>query len=138
MTLDYVLKLLLEDGLITEQQSTQFNGLHESDSNKTHPLVTLSNLGWTSNGEPSYPLTLERLTQWLAEKTRITYVRIDPLKVDVNKVTGLVSQAYATNLKILPLEINGKELTVANCEPFLIRGYKNFHVSLISGSNAYW
>jgi general secretion pathway protein E len=118
LTLDYVLKLLLEDALITEEQRAQFNGLHESDSNKTHPLVTLSNLGWDSISEPSYTLTLERLTQWLAEKTRIPYVRIDPLKVDVNKVTSLVSQAYATNLKILPLEINGKELTVANCEPF--------------------
>ena len=118
LTLSYVLKLLLEDGLITEQQSTQLTGLHEPDNKKTHPLVTLSKLDWDSSSEPSYPLTLERLTQWLAEKTRIPYVKIDPLKVDVNKVTSLVSQAYAANLKILPLEINGKELTVASCEPF--------------------
>jgi len=118
LTLSYVLKLLLEDGLITEEQQAQFAGLHESDNKKTHPLITLSNLGWNSNDETSSPLTLEHLTQWLAEKTRIPYVRIDPLKIDVNKVTSLVSQAYATNLKILPLEINGKELTVANCEPF--------------------
>jgi len=118
LTLSYVLKLLLEDGLITEEQQAQFAGLHESDNKKTHPLITLSNLGWNSSDETSSPLTLEHLTQWLAEKTRIPYVRIDPLKIDVNKVTSLVSQAYATNLKILPLEINGKELTVANCEPF--------------------
>ncbi|MCK5668440.1 MAG: type II/IV secretion system protein, partial [Gammaproteobacteria bacterium] len=117
LTLDYVLKQLLEDGLITEQQHAQFTASHKPD-NKTHPLIILSKEGWKTPGEQSYPLTLERLTQWLAEKTNIPYVRIDPLNVDVNKVTSLVSQAYAANLKILPLEMNSKELTVANCEPF--------------------
>lgn len=119
LTLDYVLRHLLEDGLLTEQQLAQFTGSHRpDDKDKTHPLIILSNEGWRSPGEQSYPLTLERLTQWLAEKTRIPYIRIDPLNIDVNKVTSLVSQAYAANLKILPLEINSKELTVANCEPF--------------------
>jgi len=116
LTLDYVLKQLLEDKLITEQQHAQFTASHKPD--KTHPLVILSDEGWKTPGEQSYPLTLERLTQWLAEKTNIPYVRIDPLNVDVNKVTSLVSQAYAANLKILPLEMNSKELIVANCEPF--------------------
>ncbi|MCH8080324.1 MAG: type II/IV secretion system protein [Proteobacteria bacterium] len=119
LTLDYVLKQLLQDDLIIEQQITQFRSSHKpDDSDQTHPLVTISNEGWNSHGERSHPLTLERLTKWLAEKTRIPYVRIDPLKIDVNKVTSLVSQAYAANLKILPLEINTKELTVASCEPF--------------------
>jgi len=119
LTLDYVLKQLLEDKLITEQQHAQFTASHRPDNkDKIHPLIILSDEGWKTPGEKSYPLTLERLTQWLAEKTNIPYVRIDPLKIDVNKVTSLVSQAYAANLKILPLEINSRELTVANCEPF--------------------
>ena len=119
LTMDYVLKQLLQDGLITEQQLAQFRSSYKpDDKDRTHPLVTLSKEGWKSPGERSFPLTLERLTQWLAEKTRIPYVRIDPLKIDVNKVTSLVSQAYAANLKILPLEISTKELTVASCEPF--------------------
>ena len=119
LTLDYVLKLLLQDGLISERQLAQFRSSHDPDDNDhTHPLITLSNENWNSNGKPSYPLTLERLTQWLAEKTKMPYVRIDPLKIDVNKVTGLVSQAYAANLKILPLEMISKELTIASCEPF--------------------
>ena len=119
LTLDYVLKLLLQDGLISEQQLAQFRSSYNPDDNEqTHPLITLSNENWKSSGERSYPLTLEKLTEWLAEKTKIPYVRIDPLKIDVNKVTGLVSQAYAANLKILPLELNNKELTVGCCEPF--------------------
>ena len=119
LTMDYVLKQLLQDDLITEQQLSQFESSYKpDDKEQTHPLVTISNEGWKSPGKRSYPLTLERLTQWLAEKTRMPYVRIDPLKIDVNKVTSLVSQAYAANLKILPLKISSRELTVASCEPF--------------------
>ncbi|MCK5668635.1 MAG: hypothetical protein KAI15_06085, partial [Gammaproteobacteria bacterium] len=92
LTLDYVLKLLLQDGLISEQQLAQFRSSYNPDDNEqTHPLITLSNENWKSSGERSYPLTLEKLTEWLAEKTKMPYVRIDPLKIDVNKVTGLVS-----------------------------------------------
>ncbi len=119
LTLDYVLKLLRQDDLITEQQFAQLIKSRPTDStDHTHPLITIANEAWQRNGTPVYPLTLERLTQWLAEKTKLPYVRIDPLKIDVNKVTSFVSQAYAANLKILPLEMNSTELTVASCEPF--------------------
>ncbi len=119
LTLDYVLDLLLQDGLVSKQQLAQFRASHTPDYNdQTHPLITLADENWKSGGDKPYPLTLERLTQWLAKKTKMPYVRIDPLKIDVNKVTSFVSQGYATNLKILPIEMNSHELTVASCEPF--------------------
>jgi general secretion pathway protein E len=34
-------------------------------------------------------------------------------------VTAVVSQAYANNLQILPIEVSEDELTVASCEPFI-------------------
>ena len=119
LTLDYVLNSLLQDGLINEQQLAQFKASHKPiDDDEIHPLVTISGEVWKTSGERAYPLSLEKLTQWLAERTQMPYVRIDPLKIDVNKVTSFVSQGYATNLKILPLEINNQELTVASCQPF--------------------
>ena len=39
--------------------------------------------------------------------------------MDVNKITGVVSQAYASKLHILPVAVNEKELTIATCEPFV-------------------
>ena len=120
ITLDYVLAQLKQDGLITEQQLSKFksNRIPGRDTN-VHPLITIADQGWRSAGENAYPLTLERLTQWLAEKSGIPYLRIDPLKIDVNKVTGVISQSYATNLQILPVSMNSTELTVANSEPFI-------------------
>jgi general secretion pathway protein E len=79
----------------------------------------VADLNLHSASKPSYPLTLEQLTRWLAKKTGQEYFRIDPLKIDVGKVTSIVSQAYASNLKILPVNLSETELTVATCEPFI-------------------
>jgi general secretion pathway protein E len=41
------------------------------------------------------PLDIEALTQWLAQRAGLEYLRIDPLKVDVAKVADAMSAAYA-------------------------------------------
>jgi general secretion pathway protein E len=120
LTLIYVLNQLRHDDLITEKQQTQLSSKIRNTNNElAHPLIVIAEQGWKSAAEPSAELTLEHLTEWLAEKTGFTYFKVDPLKIDVNKVTSVVSQAYATNLKILPVKVTKKELTVATCEPFL-------------------
>ena len=115
----YVLSQLVQDRILSEQQKAQLIKLIPHPDNTVNPLILIADQNLRGNTEPAYPLTLERLTQWLAEKTGYPYLRIDPLKIDVNKVTQIVSQAYATNLGILPVDINAKELIVASCEPFI-------------------
>ena len=115
----YVLNQLQKDGILSTQQVAQLNKLIPHPDEAVNPLVLVAEQGLHSNTDPSYPLTLERLTQWLAQKTHCPYLRIDPLKIDVNNVTKFVSQAYATNLNILPVEVTAKELVVATCEPFI-------------------
>jgi general secretion pathway protein E len=120
LTLNYVLAQLQKDGIITPQQVNQLGNQVQGDSSsKIHPLVRVAEQGWQSATQPPYHLTLETLTRWLAEKTSHDYLRIDPLKIDVQKVTGIVSQAYVSRLKILPIEVNDKLLTVGTCEPFI-------------------
>jgi len=119
LTLEYVLDQLAHDVLLSEQQIAQLRIDLKKTDESTHPLVTIAELNLRSSRDPGLRLSLERLTQWLANKTGYPYLRIDPLKIDVNKVTDIVSQAYATNLNILPVDVTSKELTVATCEPFL-------------------
>ena len=52
---------------------------------RQHPLVRLGNAGMTRVGDGK-PLDVEMLTQWLAERSGLPYLRIDPLKVDVGQV----------------------------------------------------
>ncbi|MCG8325182.1 MAG: GspE/PulE family protein, partial [Thiotrichales bacterium] len=118
--LDYVLKQLQQDEIITANQVKQLRKLlTEEDIQTVHPLIIVSEQGWQSATKPGYPLTLEELTRWLAKKSGQAYFRIDPLKVDFSKITNIVSQAYATKLKILPVHVSESELTIATCEPFI-------------------
>ena len=116
--LDFLLENLRKDGVISAQQLAQFRTLARPDDDR-HPLAIVAEQGWQSSTRPPYPLTLEQLTRWLAGKTKQPYLRIDPLKIDVNRVTAVISQAYAAKLKILPVEVGDSELTVATCEPFI-------------------
>ena len=120
LTLDYVLNQLHHDGLISDLQRSQLSSTTRNKSGEQkHPLITVAEQNWQSLSKPSFPLNIERLTKWLADKTGFPYLRVDPLKIDVNKVTRIVSQAYATNLKILPVNVTDKVLTIATCEPFI-------------------
>ena len=106
LTLDFVLKALQKSGLVSAQQASQLTArVDPEEIAAEHPLVTVAEQGWQSHTRPSFPLTLERLTRWLSEVTSQEYFRIDPLKIDVTRITGVVSQAYAAKLKILPLKI---------------------------------
>jgi len=120
LSLDYMLKQLQQDGVIEAKQLRQLEKLlDEKEVLAVHPLVIIAEQGWQSATKPSYPLTLEELTRWLAKKTGQEYFRIDPLKMDFSKITNIVSQAYATKLKILPVRVSKTELYVATCEPFI-------------------
>ena len=120
LTLEYLLTQLQADGVISNQQAAKLKShLRREDLDNTHPMILVADEGLQSVSNPSYPLSMERLTRWLAHKTGQEYFRIDPLKVDVNKITGVISQAYARKLKILPLQVTEKELTVGTCEPFI-------------------
>jgi general secretion pathway protein E len=118
LTLDYVLEFLERDQVIAPQAIAQFKSRWKPDDTR-HPLVIIAEQGWQSATRPSYSLTLEQLTRLLATHSRQEYLRIDPLKVDVRKVTSVVSQAYASKLQILPVEVSDRVLTVATCEPFI-------------------
>ena len=59
------------------------------------------------------------LTQWLAGRAGLAYLRIDPLKVDVGKVADTMSAAYAERHKVLPVQVTPSEVVVATAEPFL-------------------
>ena len=47
----------------------------------------------------------------------VPYLRIDPTKVDVGSVGGLVSQAYAQRHRILPVEVHDDRVVIATSEP---------------------
>ena len=117
---DELLEWLHRDGIIDQQQLSQFRAGADARANDDrHPLIRIAEQGWQSATKPQYPLTLERLTRWLAEAISIPYVRIDPLKVDVAAVTKLVSQAYVARFNFLPIAVDDNTVTIVTEQPFI-------------------
>ncbi|MCZ7656288.1 MAG: hypothetical protein M5R42_21600 [Rhodocyclaceae bacterium] len=85
-----------------------------------HPsLVVVADQKWKAHVEPHKPLTLEYLAEWLAKRTGLAYLHIDPLKINFQAVTDVMSNAYATRFRILPVEVNTREVVIATSEPYL-------------------
>jgi general secretion pathway protein E len=82
-----------------------------------HPLVRLASVSMRRASDDR-PLDIESLTQWLAGRAGLEYLRIDPLKVDVGKVSETMSAAYAERHRVLPVQVTPTEVVVATAEPF--------------------
>src|SRR3954467_10823747 len=82
-----------------------------------HPLAIIADQKWRTATAPPKLLSLEALTEWLAKRVGMDYLHIDPLKIDFSAVTEVMSSAYATRFRILPVAVNTKEATIAVSEP---------------------
>ena len=114
-----VLKMMAADGLLGNEQADALiaeRKLHRQDQ---HPLLLIAGQSFRSALPPNKTLTMEYLTEWLAQKVGLEYLHIDPLKVDFASVTDLMSNDYAGRFCILPLQVTATEVVVATAEPFL-------------------
>jgi len=90
-----------------------------ADNDQRHPFAQLAAQNLQSTAQPPFPLTLETITRLFAEGIKAAYYRIDPLKIEVEAVTKLVSQAYATRWQFLPVEVSDQHVLVASAQPFV-------------------
>jgi general secretion pathway protein E len=116
--LDDIIRLLIRRGVISAEMAKQATDAIRSDD-KRHPLISLGEIRLVDQTNPRARLNTEALTRHIASACNMDYVRIDPLKIDVETVTGLVSQAYATRFQFLPLEVTANIVTIATSEPYM-------------------
>jgi general secretion pathway protein E len=109
---------LSEDGVISADEARRTTARCSQAESAQHPLVRLAAVAMerASDGKP---LDIETLTQYLAGRAQLDYLRIDPLKVDVAKVADVMSAAYAERHRVLPVQVTATEVVVATAEPFL-------------------
>jgi len=117
LTIERVLALLVADGIVAGSDAARAQATARETRIDVHPLILLANLKLPGLKPAGVELSLERLTEWLAQESGLPYVRIDPTKVDVPAVTALVSQAYAQRYRFLPLEVRADAVRIATSEP---------------------
>jgi len=103
LTLAEILDWLLEDKLADPEAAEKLRKERRYYRGTMHPLVIVADQKWKKG---SSLLTLDALAEWLAKRVGLEYLHIDPLKIDFAAVTEVMSSAYATRFRILPVALN--------------------------------
>lgn len=113
-----LLEWMREDGVITDSEAERVNARCSQAESAQPSLVRLAAVGVESAAD-GRPMEVEQITQYLAKRAGLEYLRIDPLKVDVGKVADAMSSTYAERHKVLPVQVTANEVVVATSEPFI-------------------
>ena len=115
-----VLEWMVEDGIIDAPNASKLlQDARQALRQTRHPVITISEARLRMAKPPHTPLTPPVITEWLAAKLKMPFYHIDPLKIDLNSVTQVMSSDYAQKRGILPVEVDGREVTIAVSEPFM-------------------
>lgn len=140
LTLDVVLRWLVQDGMVSPAEAEKLARNHKAD--RSHPLMVIAGQQWRAASSPGKPMNIEFLTEWLAARAGMPYFHIDPLQLNFGGIANIVSKSYAERLKIMPVKVGEREVTIATAEPFLtgwvteLERILNLKVNLVLASPA--
>ena len=123
LTLNEVMDALVATGEVEASIAEKFKQERRYFKGDAHPLINIAEQQWKSAKPPHRLLGLETLTLWLAEWSGVAYFHIDPLKINFAAVTEVMSNAYATRFRVLPVAVTADEVIIATAEPFY-RGWE--------------
>lgn len=119
MDLRNILKDLVEDGLLAQEDANMISGSQRNkEQSLLHPFAYIAGQRPKNASDPGKQLGIDDLTLWLSEKSDLEIVHIDPLKVDVTAVTEVMSFKFARRHSILCVDASGDELVIATTQPF--------------------
>ncbi|MBQ75866.1 MAG: type II secretion system protein E [Gammaproteobacteria bacterium] len=84
-----------------------------------HPLELVAQEPASDQKHEGKVLDLEALTLWLCEKADQPYKRIDPLKIDSQVVTKVMSAEFARRHQILAIDVLDDEVVIVSAEPYV-------------------
>ena len=118
-SLEGLLGCLVEQGMVDAGKAGMVSNLVSAKRRKhLHPLEIIAECQWENKKLPGQILTLDVLTDWLAQESRLPRFHFDPLKMEVASCTSLMTYAYASRFGILPVKVTENEVTVAVLDPY--------------------
>ena len=120
LDLPVLLEALVEDEFISQRQAEDV--LIAPRTNKElsmHPLEIIAAKDMENRRDPGRQLDLETMTIWLSQRANQPYVRIDPLRINVNAATEVMSYAFAQRHNILALEVADDYVVIASGQPYM-------------------
>jgi len=139
LTIKDVCKILVGKGLLSKGQASEVvargpalkreleklravttstgHGIQRSAQQVT-PVDIIASMNLERADEPEKLLDEDCIYQCLAQFWGVPYRKIDPLKLDLNVVTGTIPQTFAFRHMVVPLEIKDGRLVVATPNPY--------------------
>ena len=112
---------LLADNLILKtelkESYSHSQAIMKSTVGAMHPLCAVAHAKLLSAQPPHSMLTLDALCEWLAQRSGLQFIRINPLKIDFTQVADIMSASYASRFNILPVELTHDTLVIATADP---------------------
>ena len=119
LDLTSTLDLLMQDGMIARSEAETL--LLQPRSKRQlglHALELIAEQSFKDLRKPERVLDLDLLTAWLSARSGLPVVRIDPLKVNVPRVTQVMSYAFAQRHNLLVIDVREDEVLVGTAQPF--------------------
>lgn len=120
LDLPVVLEALVEDEFLSQRQAEDILIAPRTKKELAmHPLEIVASKEFEDRHVPGKHLDLETLTIWLSQRADQPYVRIDPLSINVNAATEVMSYAFAQRHNILALEVGDDYVVIASAQPHM-------------------
>ena len=118
LSLPVLIEDLRRDGLLNEEDHIAALSLRRAKEDEAlHALSLIARQGYRDNRHHSRLLTEAVMTDWLAQRHNMDSLVIDPLKIDVTAVTGVMSYSFSERHGILAVKVTRDEVIVACAEP---------------------
>ncbi len=112
------LEEMLTDQLINQEQFDLIRIKLRNLADGQHPITAIAPLA-LKHTKTQEIITDEYLSEWYAKRCNMTYVFFDPIKLDVDAITDVMSKAFAQRHKILAYAVSKHEVTVATAQPYI-------------------
>jgi general secretion pathway protein E len=144
LTTDLVCEILLKTGKITPDQAREIKVKQDVQRMKilksrgetlqrgrvhledeVSAIEVAASLNFELPGEPGHPLTEDIITAAVAEHASLPFRKIDPLKLNPDVTTQILSRAFARRTVSVPIERTDDKLTLAVADPYNIEVIEN-------------
>ena len=113
-----VLDRLSVEGIINKQDQNFVLGANRTREQATmHPFSYIATQNLHNRSGNDEPIDEAFLTHWFAIKAGLEVFHIDPMKVPVSKVSGVMSYAFAKRHGLLCVDMTQDEVVIAVTEP---------------------
>ncbi|PWK53459.1 GspE/PulE family protein [Pleionea mediterranea] len=113
------IEAMLKDGLINKDTFATLRVKLRSLPASQHPIQGIAPLNLKHAQQEKVELDDQYLSEWYATRCGMECVELDPLKLDVDAITDVMSKAFAQRHKILAYSVNANSVTVATSEPYV-------------------